>query len=52
MSDLEKVVNQLKETESLTLSDLRQLSLQDRDVLFDEIKKWCVYADGDATKLS
>ena len=52
MNDLEKALNKLKETESITLSDIQRMSMLDRDGLLNVIEKWCIYADGNTTKLS
>ena len=51
MYTYEDAVKQLQETGSIGLIDFKELSYEDLDELLEEIKKWCVYANGDKKKL-
>jgi hypothetical protein len=51
MYTYEDAVKQLQETGSIGLINLKELSYEDLDELLEEIKKWCVYANGDNKKL-
>ena len=46
--DYEDAVKKIQETGMIHLNDLRALKYDD---LFEEIKKWCVYANGNVSKL-
>jgi hypothetical protein len=47
----EDAVNQLQESGSIGLTDLKSLSHDDLVELFEEIKVWCLYANGHIDKL-
>ena len=47
----EDAVQQLQETGSIGLTDLKNLSHDDLVELFEEIKVWCLYANGKLEKL-
>lgn len=49
--EYEDAVKQLQETGSISLQDFKSLSYEDLSELFEEIKKWCVYAGGKSEKL-
>lgn len=51
MYTYEDAVKQLQETGSIGLINLKELPYEDLDELLEEIKKWCVYANGDNKKL-
>ena len=51
MYTYEDAVKQLQETGSIGLIDFKELPYEDLDELLEEIKKWCVYANGDKKKL-
>jgi GTP-binding protein EngB required for normal cell division len=48
----EDAVKQLQETGMISLLDLKSLSHDDLVVLFEEIKVWCLYANGKIDKLA
>ena len=50
MYTYEYAVKQLQETGSIGLINLKELPYEDLDELLEEIKKWCVYANGDKKK--
>jgi len=47
----EDSVKQLQESGSIGLTDLKSLSHDDLVELFEEIKVWCLYANGHLDKL-
>ncbi|MBU3624183.1 hypothetical protein [Polynucleobacter sp. AP-Latsch-80-C2] len=47
----EDAVKQLQETGSISLDDFKNLSHDDLAELFEEIKVWCLYANGKTEKL-
>ena len=47
----EDAVQQLQESGSIGLTDLKNLSHDDLVELFEEIKVWCLYANGKLEKL-
>jgi hypothetical protein len=47
----EDAVKQLQESGAIGLEDLKSLSLDDLNELFEEIKVWCLYANGKPEKL-
>jgi hypothetical protein len=47
----EDAVKQLQESGAIGLVDLKSLSLDDLNELFEEIKVWCLYANGKPEKL-
>ena len=49
--DYEDAVKKIQETGSIHLNDLRALKYDDLFELVEEIKKWCVYANGNVSKL-
>lgn len=48
----EDAVKQLQESGSIGLTDLKNLSHEDLVELFEEIKVWCLYANGKLDKLA
>ena len=51
MYTYEEAVKQLQESGSISLMDFKALPYDDLEELLEEIKKWCVYANGDKKKL-
>ena len=51
MYTYEEAVKQLQETGSISLINFKELSYEDLEELLEEIKKWCVYANGNKEKL-
>ena len=47
----EDAVKQLQESGSISLVDLKSLPHEELVELLEEIKVWCLYADGKAEKL-
>ena len=47
--DYEDAVKKIQETGSIHLNDLRALKYDDLYELVEEIKKWCVYANGNCS---
>jgi predicted house-cleaning noncanonical NTP pyrophosphatase (MazG superfamily) len=47
----EAAVKQLQETGSMSLMDFKEMSYEDLEDLLEEIKKWALYANGNAEKL-
>jgi len=47
----EDAVKQLQDSGSIGLQDLKNLSYEDLNELLEEIKVWCLYANGKADKL-
>ena len=48
----EDAVKQLQESGSIGMTDLKNLSHEDLVELFEEIKVWCLYANGKLDKLA
>ncbi|SNX29539.1 hypothetical protein SAMN06295945_1917 [Polynucleobacter meluiroseus] len=44
-------VRKLQEKGHIALDDFKSLSYEDLDELLEEIKKWCIYANGKPDKL-
>ena len=51
MYTYEEAVKQLQETGSISLMNFKELPYDDLEELLEEIKKWCVYANGNKDKL-
>lgn len=51
MNSYEDAVQQLQETGTISLMDFKALPYDDLEELLEEIKKWAVYANGNADKL-
>lgn len=51
MYNYEDAVKQLQETGSISLMNFKELPYDDLEELLEEIKKWCVYANGNKDKL-
>ena len=47
----EDAVKQLQDSGSIRLEDFKNLSYEDLNELLEEIKVWCLYANGKADKL-
>ena len=47
----ENAVKQLQESGSISLEDFKNLPYEDLTELLEEIKVWCLYANGKADKL-
>jgi SepF-like predicted cell division protein (DUF552 family) len=47
----EEAVTKIQQTGQIQLADLKQLKYDDLYELVEEIKKWCVYANGNVGKL-
>jgi tRNA-dihydrouridine synthase len=47
----EEAVQKIQATGTIQLSDLKELNYDDLYELVEEIKKWCVYANGDVGKM-
>ena len=50
MPSYENAVAKIQETGRIELADLKKLNYDDLYELVEEIKKWCVYANGNVTK--
>ncbi|MBT8564762.1 hypothetical protein G6709_00435 [Polynucleobacter paneuropaeus] len=48
----EDAVRQLQESGAISLVDFKQLSYEDLVELLEEIKVWCLYANGKTEKLA
>ena len=48
----EDAVRQLQESGAISLVDFKQLSYEDLVELLEEIKVWCLYANGKPEKLA
>ena len=51
MYTYEEAVKQLQETGSISLINFKELPYEDLEELLEEIKKWCVYSNGNKDKL-
>jgi hypothetical protein len=51
MYTYEDAVKQLQESGSISLMNFKELPYDDLEDLLEEIKKWCVYANGNKEKL-
>jgi hypothetical protein len=51
MYTYEDAVKQLQETGSISLINFKELPYEDLEELLEEIKKWCVYSNGNKDKL-
>ena len=51
MSALKEAIEKLRETESISLEDFKDLKMKDVEHLTEEIKQWCLYGNGKAEKL-
>jgi hypothetical protein len=49
--EYEDAVKKIQETGGIQLTDLRSLKYDDLYELVEEIKKWCVYSNGNVDKL-
>ncbi len=47
----EDAVKQLQDSGSISLQDFKNLAYEDLNELLEEIKVWCLYANGKADKL-
>ena len=45
------IIEIIKDSGSISLSDLKKLSLKDLEKVLDSIRFWCVYSDGDKKKI-
>lgn len=48
----EDAVKQLQESGAISLNDFKNLPYEDLTELLEEIKVWCLYANGKADKLA
>lgn len=44
------LIEMIKESGNISLSDLKKLSLKDLEKVLDALRFWCVYSDGDKKK--
>jgi hypothetical protein len=51
MLTYENAVTKIQATGQIELADLKELKYDDLYELVEEIKKWCVYANGNVTKM-
>jgi Fe-S-cluster containining protein len=51
MSKFEDLVKKIQEDKTLNLNDLKKLDYDQVELLLEEIKTWCIYANGDTKKL-
>jgi hypothetical protein len=51
MYSYEDAVKQLQETGVISLINFKELPYDELEELLEEIKKWCVYANGNKDKL-
>ena len=49
--DCETMLQIMEETGSVTLSDLKKLSLKELEEFLNELRTWCIYSNGDKKKL-
>jgi hypothetical protein len=52
MLTYEDAIVKIQESGQIQLKDLKKLSYDDLYELVEEIKKWCVYANGNVSKLN
>jgi hypothetical protein len=45
------IIEIIKDSGSISLSDLKKLSLKDLEKVLDALRFWCVYYDGDKKKI-
>jgi hypothetical protein len=45
------IIEIIKDSGSISLSDLKKLSLKDLEKVLDALRFWCVYSDGDKKKI-
>lgn len=45
------LIEMIKESGNISLSDLKKLSLKDLEKVLDALRFWCVYSDGDKKKI-
>lgn len=45
------LIEMIKESGNISLSDLKNLSLKDLEKVLDALRFWCVYSDGDKKKI-
>jgi hypothetical protein len=45
------IIEIIKDSGSISLSDIKKLSLKDLEKVLDAIRFWCVYSDGDKKKI-
>ena len=51
MSALKEAIEKLRETESISLEDFKDLKMKDVEHFTEEIKRWCLYGNGRPEKL-
>ena len=49
--DCEALLKISEEAGSVSLEDLKKLSLKDLEEFLDELRTWCIYSNGDKKKL-
>ncbi len=52
LRNYEDAVERIQTTGQIDLVELKKLKYDDLDELVEEIKKWCVYANGNITKFN
>ncbi len=52
MLTYEEAILKIQESGQIQLKDLKKLNYDDLYELVEEIKKWCVYANGNVNKLN
>jgi hypothetical protein len=45
------LIEMIKDSGNISLSDLKKLSLKDLEKVLDALRFWCVYSDGDKKKM-
>ena len=45
------LIEMIKNSGTISLSDLKKLSLKDLEKVLDALRFWCVYSDGDKKKM-
>jgi hypothetical protein len=45
------LIEMIKDSGTISLSDLKKLSLKDLEKVLDALRFWCVYSDGDKKKM-
>jgi hypothetical protein len=46
----DELIQMIQDSGTISLSDLKKLSLKDLEKVLDALRFWCVYSDGDKKK--
>ena len=47
----DELIQMVQDSGTISLSDLKKLSLKDLEKVLDALRFWCVYSDGDKKKI-